>query len=273
MSNQVPISTPFIYGRAVRGDEFLSREKELRTIFNRVYNCESTVVSGEPHIGKTSLLLQLANERTQREYLKGEAERFIFVNLDLHPIGAQYEPVIFWEEVLDPLLMSHRYDHLAASVERAAKKGYDRRSLERIFKRLERHGLRLVLLLDEFERLLTHPNFQDPAFFALLRSLATRTGALAIVPASRLSVAQMNQQGRGLLETGSPFFNNMIPVPLRPFDEPTVGLLLDRGGFDEHERAFIRRVAGRHPFLLQAMAGTLRDLPASRPKGFLTFSV
>lgn len=259
MSNQVPISTPFIYGRPVRGDKFLGREAELRTIFNRIYNGESTVVSGEPHIGKTSLLLQLANERTQRRYLAGEAERFVFVNLDLHPIGAQYEPVSFWEEVFDPLLMLQRYDHLAASVERAATRGYNRRSLLRIFTRLERHGLRLVLLLDEFERLLTHPNFEDPAFFALLRSLATRTGALAIVPASRLSVAQMNQQGRGLLETGSPFFNNTIELPLRPFDEPTVGLLLDRGRFDAHERAFIRRVAGPHPFLLQAMAATLLE--------------
>ena len=42
---------------------------------------------------------------------------------------------------------------------------------------------------DEFEGLLTHPNFQDAAFFALLRSLATRTRALAIVLASRLSAA------------------------------------------------------------------------------------
>ncbi|MGB0383780.1 MAG: AAA family ATPase [Ardenticatenaceae bacterium] len=259
MSNQVPISSPFIYGRPVRGDEFLSRERELRTIFNRVYNGESTVVSGEPHIGKTSLLLQLADQRTQRRYLGGEAERFVFVNLDLHPIGAQYEPVTFWEEVFDPLLALGRYDRLAASVERAATRGYDRRSLERVFTRLERHGLHLVLLLDEFERLLTHPNFQDPAFFALLRSLATRTGALAIVPASRLSVAEMNQQGRGLLETGSPFFNNTIELPLRPFDEKSVGKLLDRGGFDAHERAFVCRVAGRHPFLLQAMAATLLE--------------
>ena len=64
----------------------------------------------------------------------------------------------------------------------------------------------------------------------------------------------MNQQGRGLLETGAPFFNNTIELPLRPFDEPTVDLLLDHGGFDGHERAFIRGVAGRHPFLQPGMA-------------------
>jgi hypothetical protein len=64
--------------------------------------------------------------------------------------------------------------------------------------------------MDEFERLLVHPNFQSPDFFALLRSLATRTGGLSLVTSSRMSVAEMNERGRGLLETGSPFFNNFI---------------------------------------------------------------
>ncbi len=46
---------PFIYGRPVRPGEFLNREAELHTIFNRLRNCESTTVVGEPHIGKSSL--------------------------------------------------------------------------------------------------------------------------------------------------------------------------------------------------------------------------
>jgi len=117
-------------------------------------------------------------------------------------------------------------------------------------------------LLDEFERLLIHPNFQDPAFFARLRTLATRTGGLALVTATRLSVAEMNEQGRGLLDIGSPFFNNMIEVPLSPFNEESVDALLDRGGeaFSLDDRRFVRRVAGRHPFLLQAMAATMVEI-------------
>ena len=56
---------------------------------------------------------------------------------------------------------------------------------------------------------------------------------------------------------GEPLFNYMSEVPLEPFSEETVGLLLDRGAFSAPSRAFIRRVAGHHPFLLQAMAATL----------------
>jgi hypothetical protein len=55
----------------------------------------------------------------------------------------------------------------------------------------------------------------------------------------------------------------MIEVHLAPFDEETVGLLLERSGFDESSRALIRRMAGRHPFLLQAMADTLLSITDS----------
>jgi len=250
---------PFIYGRPVRPGEFLDRESELRTVFNRLRNCESTAVVGEPHIGKTSLLLQLADEATQQEYLGDDARCLAVSALDLHAIGSDYAPVDFWQEALEPLQEHPHHRAIAARLEAAAKASYTRRTLERLFNHLDQQGRRLVLLLDEFERLLTHSNFRNPAFFALLRSLATRTGGLCLVTASRLSVAEMNERGRALLETGSPFFNNVIEVRLRPFDGRTLETLLDQAGdaLSFYDRRFIRRVAGCHPFLLQAMTAAL----------------
>jgi len=253
------LSQPFIYGRPVHSGEFLNRESELRTIFNRLRNAESTAIVGEPHIGKTSLLLRLIDETTQRAYLGNDAGSMVVLLLDLHPIADDYTPAAFWEEVLEPL--RKRPGHAATSrwLEQAARAGYARNSLEHLFNQLGQRRRCLVLLLDEFERLLTHPNFQDPAFFALLRSLATRTGGLALVTASRLSVAEMNERGRGLLDIGSPFFNNFIEVRMCPFDDRTVNALLDWAdpAFSSKDKAFIRCVAGRHPFLLQAMASAL----------------
>ena len=259
MSAKTASPQPFIYGRPVRPGEFLNRETELRTIFNRLRNGESTAVVGEPHIGKSSLLLQLADEATQRAYLGEDARCLVVSLLDMHPIGNDYTPAAFWEEALEPLGEHPGHATTARRLKQAAEAGYARRPLERLFNHLGQRDRRLLLLLDEFERLLIHPNFQDPAFFALLRSLATRTGGLALVTASRLSVAQMNEQGRGLLDTGSPFFNNVIPVLLRPFDEATVDTLLDQAGkaLSTDDRRFTRRVAGRHPFLLQAMAAAM----------------
>ena len=80
--------SPFIYGRPVRPGEFLNRKPELRTIFNRLRNGESTAVVGEPHIGKTSLLLQLADPATRRVYLGDDARCLVVSPLDLHPIGS-----------------------------------------------------------------------------------------------------------------------------------------------------------------------------------------
>jgi hypothetical protein len=258
-------SRAFIYGRPVQSGEFLDRKGDLRTIYNRLRHSESTAVVGDPHIGKSSLLLKLADEETKQAYLGDRAGRAITCLLDLHPIDTDFTPQAFWQESLQPLHAVADKVPLSEELHQAAQAGYTRRRLERLFNALGQAEWSLFLLLDEFEHLLVHPSFQHPAFFALLRSLATRTGGLAIVTTSRMSVVEMNECGRGLLEAGSPFFNNMIEMRLRPFDEVTVGRLLDQAGdsFSQDDRRFTRRVAGRHPFLLQAMAAALLEARGS----------
>jgi hypothetical protein len=243
---------PFIYGRPVMGNEFINREAELSTIFNRLRNGESTAISGEPHIGKTSLLLKLADQTTQQAYLGGDAQSLTVSYMDMHSISSNYTSTSFWKQVLDSLGMD--------SYNPASKLGVEfRYSLEQIFIDLGKTKHRLVLLLDEFERLLSHPNFQDPAFFALLRSLTSRTGGLVLVTVSRFSVTEMNMMSGSSLSFGSPFFNHMINIRLRPFDEETVNRLLERFGgiFSDIDRHFIHLITGGNPFLLQAMAATL----------------
>ncbi len=47
---------PFLYGRPVPPSRFVGRKEAVRAIFGRTYNGESTVIVGQPHIGKSSLL-------------------------------------------------------------------------------------------------------------------------------------------------------------------------------------------------------------------------
>ncbi len=253
---------PYIYGRPVRGDEFVNREAELRTVFNRLRNGESTAIVGEPHIGKSSFLLQLADPPAQRAYLgKPEAQRISAVFMDMHSIPTDYGPEAFWAEALEDLAESPGSKTIGRRVQAARDGKYNRRALDKLFRALGNADRKLLLLLDEFERLLKHAKFQDPAFFALLRGLSTHTGGLALVPASRMTVAQMNTLGRGLLDTGSPFFNNMIPVTLKPFNGASRSALLGQAenAFTPPEARYICRVAGNHPFLLQAMAAALLE--------------
>jgi hypothetical protein len=253
----------FIYDRPVCGLEFLNRERELRSIFSALYRGASTVISGTPRSGKSSLLLKLTDSTTERHYLGDQAKQFLFVFIDLDLASSEWTPSTFWEKALTSLLASSQEKAYADLAKQTAAADYSPRSLEQLFEYLGQQGTRLVLLLDEFECLLTHPNFRSVAFFALLRHLATLTRGLAIVAATRLRVTEMNQKvWRG--SRGSPLFNYMIQVPLRPFDEKTVSLLLERGGFDESDRALIRCLAGHQPFLLQVMASTLLETRAER---------
>jgi hypothetical protein len=255
---------PFIYGRPVRGDECICRSNQLQTVFNRLRNGESSAVVGEPHIGKTSFLFQLTDPEIQKEYLDGDDRKLIFANLDVHSIGEDYKPADFWADALLGL-SKDKAQSIETLIAKAQKSNFNRQALEALFSKLASQNKTLVLLLDEFERLLKHSNFKDPGFFAQLRSLGTRTGGLAIVIFSRIGVAGLNQMGRALLDTGSPFFNNMIEVNLPPFDNAEIDLLLSKANpsFSNDEKSFIRRAAGRNPFLLQAMAGALQETNSS----------
>lgn len=252
---------PFIYGRPVRPGEFFDRNDSLRTVFNRLRHAESTALVGEPHIGKSSMLLKIAAEKTGLKYLGEELAAAKFCQIDLHPISSAYAPAKFWNEALEELEANGITDSTRQRLSRVHEQNYSRRSLERLFNHLGQQDKKLVLLLDEFDRLLSHPAFRESNFFPLLRSLTTRTGGLVVVPASRLTVAEMNDRSRGLLETGSPYFNNIIEEKLGPFTDETIDLLLAQAPsliFPE-DRKVIDHVAGKHPFLVQAIAAALAD--------------
>ncbi len=258
----------FVYGRPVRQKEFLGRESELLTIFNRLRNRESTAIVGEPHIGKTSLLLQIADSKIREDYLLSDAKKFLPVFMDLQPISIEYKPSDFWRDALEALNDKPGHSSTTSKLINVIEENYKNSSLRKLFQHLFERDLVLVLLLDEFDRLLSHPNFTDPSFFAGMRSLSTTTGGLVVITSSRLTVAQMNARGHGLLGENatvstSPFFNNYIELRLQPFKDDTVTELLQHipDVFTSHEIHFIRRIAGRHPYLLQAMAATLLEAP------------
>ena len=99
MSGLAP-SQQYIYGRPVRPDEFLGRTNELRTTFNRIKNVESTAIVGDPHIGKTSFLMKLADQDAQKFYLGRDRDLLILSSIDLHPVSSGYTVNDFWEEAL-----------------------------------------------------------------------------------------------------------------------------------------------------------------------------
>lgn len=259
----------FIYGRPVRQQEFLGRESELLTIFNRLRNRESTAIVGEPHIGKTSLLLRASDIVTQENFILNDGSHVISVFIDLQSEGFEYTPNDFWRDILVPL-QKIPSQGVTSILEVGKTEGYKNSVLRRLFEEVAKSNYVLAVFLDEFDILLNHPNYADHGFFARLRTLSTTTGGLVIVTSSRLSIAQMNKRGQELLGnvSTSPFFNHFTEVKLGPFDDKTAEQLLNRTPniFTPQEILFIRSIAGHHPFLLQAMAATLYEA-AKKPEG------
>ena len=258
---------PFIYGRPVRGEQFFGRQLEINTVLNRLRNKESTAIVGAPHTGKTSLLMRLADNDVLVDKLGiGFAAKIIPSPINLHDLPESYTPNRFWEDALEPLRVRSGNNTISQLIQLARNAMYDHHTLEKLFKKLAENDRALLLLLDEFEVVLKHKNFQDSSFFAGLRKLSSLTEGLVVVTASRLSIVDMNEIGRGLLDVGSPFFNTMIQVSLKPFDDYTIAQFLSQPGsiiVKPNQRAFIQCMAGRHPFVLQAMAAAFQDNPTN----------
>jgi hypothetical protein len=254
------LTTGFVYGRPVRGKEFINRTNELRTVFSRIGVGDSTAIVGEPHIGKTSLLLRLSEKEILREYFGDNSENFVFNFIDLHSIPATYKVNDFWSDTLQPFTEHPGNSSISHRIQRVKESDFSRSALEGFFKGLSNANRVLVLLLDEFERLIMHPNFQDPSFYALLRGLSTHVGGLVLILASRMSLEDLNSRGHDLLPTGSPLFNNMIEVRLKSFDDVALQEFFEHcsdAGFINEDVLFIRRIAGRKPFLIQGMSAAL----------------
>jgi len=262
----IPSINPFIHGRALTASEFIGRRAALRNVMSCIATRQSVVLVGQPHFGKTSLLNYLLQQRGQT----GSATRSpvdVLSYIDVHALGDVTGPSGFWEHALAPLaaieidVPAEHKSRIDAALAVARAEQYSTFRLESVFDTLSRAGLRLVLLMDEFDVCLTQPALNRADFYGTLRTLASRCAGLVLVLAARRYIEQLNELTQECSPTGSPFFNVYTPVILGPLSERELSELLTRAGdsFDERDRAFVARISGRQPYLAQAAAAALWD--------------
>ena len=261
MSGMISKSNPFFYGNPVSPDQFIGRRQELRRITNRIVNQgQSTAVVGEPRIGKTSLLLYLAAPETRGDLYESGGERLLFSFIDNQALGGRCNQAQFWELALRPLhegvIVPASSLRLVQAYRTCQKNAFGTFTLERLLAQMNTEGWRLVLLLDEFDVLLHHQVLSCAEFFGGLRTLASRSRALALVIASRHPLTSLNKDTQQFSRTGSPYFNFLDEITLGPLPKKAITQLLDRAGdrFTTEDRRFIAEVAGGHPYLLQVAA-------------------
>jgi hypothetical protein len=259
---------PFFYGNPVSPDQFINRRRELRRIISRIANQgQSIAVVGEPCSGKTSLLVYLSAPETRAKCYGSDGERLLFSYLDAQTLGGEFSQAQFWEYGLRPLfdrvIIPNPNTPLAQAYRTCVENGFGTFVLERLLAQVGPTGWRLVLMLDEFDVLLHHPILNSAEFFGSLRSLISRSrGALALVIASRRSLANLNEATQQFSHTGSPYFNFLSEITLGPLPNHAVAELLRRAGdtFTADDCRRIIEVAGGHPYLLQVSASALWEV-------------
>lgn len=259
------MQNPFVAGNSVDVQEFIGRTRETSWIVSRLSNRgQSIAVVGEPRIGKTSLLRYISAPQKRQELYGELAERLIFQYIDATTCGSAFTQTQFWWLALAPLaekLPVIDNPALTEAYKTCEREGFGVYVLEKLFAQLRQVGWRIVLMLDEFDNLLTHPVLNKAEFYGGLRSLDTRCEALALVIASRQSLEALNAATQDYSRLGSPYFNHMIPVSLGAFSEKEIKTLLARGNayFKKADKEYLSHIAGGHPFLLQAAAYALWD--------------
>ncbi|MEM9276614.1 MAG: ATP-binding protein, partial [Cyanobacteria bacterium P01_F01_bin.143] len=251
------------------------RDRELRRLFGRILTGQSIAIIGDPHIGKTSLLMYLFDNESRKSKIGNRLDHNFFSYLDAQTLNEVQTQAEFWLRALNPLQnelqneSENRLSRVAERYELAKNNNFGTFVLEKLFEELTKAGSRLILLLDEFDDFLTHPVLNSAEFYGGLRSFASRyPSAFSLVLAARKNLAQLNnltQEINPITQKidplGSPYFNVFTEIRLNAWLKKVLPKLIDKsyGYFNSQDAEYIYKVSGLHPYLAQMAAGTLFD--------------
>ncbi|MFL7838716.1 MAG: AAA family ATPase [Candidatus Promineifilaceae bacterium] len=254
--------SPFVHGGPVKPADFLNRRRELRRLLNRLEKGQATAVVGQPHTGKTSLLRYVLDKDKRSSIVGDNLDHCWFRDIDSQMLGNTFNQPAFWRHVLEPLASDLDKGELRTLYETTRDNNFGAFTMMHLFSALDDAGLRIVVMLDEFDALLNHPVLNSAEFYGSLRSLSSRFSSLALVIATRRSLNQLNVETQAINPHSSPYFNVFTELRLGALPKRDVGALLIRANerITVKDRDFINLASGRHPYLLQLTGDILWEM-------------
>ena len=267
------IRNPFIHGSPLMPDQLRGRKKELRQIARRILTGQSTIITGSPRSGKTSLLRLLSASEYEAvaseyaaEYFGDEADKLIFSYWDACTCAPEFTQTQFWERVLKPLRerikdQEGQDSSLFKDYQTYQENNFESSELEKLFMQIKRFNWKLVLIIDEFDLLLHHPILNSATFFGGLRVQTDASqGTLVLVLTANISRRRFHKKACHFTG-GSPYFNFADEIVLGALPETDIDELLHQGSnyFTKSDYRFLKDIAGGHPYLLQVAASLLWD--------------
>ena len=264
------MKNPFHLRGAAPTPHFIGRYKVLRRIFSRVAgHGQSLAIIGTPCAGKTSVLHYptSANATAVDRYFADSDLTPCFSQLDVQDFKAELNSCSdFWRKALS--ILDNPPDNIPTATREAMRNAWqeclqhDFRNfaLEHLLVRLRAGNIRLVLLIDDFDQLINHPQLGNAEFFGGLRSLTTRSqGSLVLVVGTCVPLSTLNHDAHRFSHIGSPYFNFLNEIVLDAWDENEIEalLMLGEARFQSADLRFIRHLAGAQPWLLQATAAAV----------------
>jgi Cdc6-like AAA superfamily ATPase len=221
---------PFWIDGPVPPSRFIGRKREVRKTFSQLTGPGqgSVAISGPRCTGKTSLLHYIAAPEIAAEWDLTEDNALISF-LDCQLVDHPFNATAFWRQVLN-LLQPHLQDSMGEELQKLyQQEQISNADFEMILDALHEGGQRLILLLDNFERLIRTQMANETVardFLSQLRALINRR------PRTLSLVITTDEPLEELCQTidfggASPFPNSFLSVRLKGFSDQEINELIE----------------------------------------------
>ena len=242
--SEIMIENPFFHRGPIRDPAyFYNRETEAKRVLKMLSRGQCVSITGPRKIGKTSLLFHLARPDVMRQHgLDPKRYLGVYFNCEgLGHLGLDEFYALILEEIAG---QAEQHGHDLGHPDRPISF----LEFERVLRKAFDQGLRLALLMDEFELLSENP---DVAMELLsgLRALATKFD-IAYVTSSQRQLAAFTGQH-------SPFFNIFVLLKMELFSEADSREMIEKSlakagaVFPPEAVDCVLELGGRNPFFLQ----------------------
>ena len=232
---------------------FIGREYELKELGAFVKGNQSVSIVGPPAIGKSSLMMHLMRRETRAALSLAAENIFVYINCQMLSHSQHNQVFAHFCTEIAAALRSQGFEPepaLSAAVSLPTRSAF-----ESALRKLNHRGLRVVLLLDEFEQLTLNPNI-DVNFYNALRA-AAGSPRLVFLTASSLPLIDLTYAEHSQKILSSPFFNIFASLFVGLLSETEARSLIrypmDAAGItlSAQMEDFIYELVGGHPMALQ----------------------
>ena len=247
---------------------FFGRANDLNEIGAYLHGNQSVSIVAPRKIGKTSLLLHLMRPETMAALGIGRENLFAYIDCQALSTSRQDEIFANFCTEIAAALHTHKLEPELSLKSAVTTPTWS--AFEFALRKLIQRGLRVVLMLDEFEQLTMNPHM-DVSFYNALRAAAGRL-RLVFLTASAQPLIELTYFDSSKKILSSPFFNIFAQVYLGLLSETEARELIrtpmEAAGMAVSSQLedFIYQLVGGHPLALQIACFHAWENPEDLPK-------